>query len=192
MTLFARTLSTIVNGEITQMFDSKGLASRENYFERIYAKTASLFELAAMAPVYLIDEPGDLDLLDAMNRYGYQIGMAFQIMDDILDFTTSAQQLGKPVGSDLRNGLITLPALCFFEGRPEKQDLLARLNGHASKSAEIDQLVDDIRDSDAVEQALLEAKGFVGRGVSALEGLPDCLERDALIDLARYVVDRPI
>jgi geranylgeranyl pyrophosphate synthase len=192
MTHFARTLSVIVNGEITQMFDSKGLASRENYFQRIHAKTASLFELAAMAPIHLMDDPGDIELLDAMNRYGYEIGMAFQIMDDILDFTSAANQLGKPVASDLRNGLITLPALCYFETHPDKDQVLTRLNGHGVNGKEIDQLVESIRNSGVIEQSLGEARDFVTRGLVALEGMPASVEKEALIELANYVVERPI
>ena len=87
MRLFAETLMTIVNGEITQLFSRRGLASRDDYTQRIYAKTASMFELATAAAAML--SPVDDDEVEAMRRFGYQIGMAFQIVDDVLDFTAS-------------------------------------------------------------------------------------------------------
>ncbi|MEJ2759274.1 MAG: polyprenyl synthetase family protein, partial [Anaerolineales bacterium] len=121
MKLFAKTLSTIVNGEITQMFISKGLVNREDYYTRIYAKTASLFELCTVAPVFLAD--GDQTTIAAMKQFGYEVGMAFQIVDDILDFTSDQNDLGKPVASDLRQGLVTLPALHYLQKHPNDADL---------------------------------------------------------------------
>jgi len=109
MRLFAETLATIVNGEITQMFTSKGLASKEDYLQRIHAKTASMFELSTAAAALL--SPVDEFLVEEVRLFGYDIGMAFQIVDDVLDFTGEQTTVGKPVGSDLRQGLITLPAL---------------------------------------------------------------------------------
>lgn len=189
MGLFGRTLSIIVNGEITQMFDGKGLISRENYFERIYAKTASMFELATMAPVYLSD--GDQEKMDAMQRYGYEVGIAFQIMDDILDFTSDESSLGKPVASDLRNGLVTLPALCYLESNPEDLQINAVLNGGLS-DAKVETLVESIRSSGAIEQALAEARSYVARGLQALEIMPDGTQKQSLEEFANYVIDRSL
>src|SRR5512147_1723839 len=84
MKLFAETLATIVNGEPTQMFSARGLINRENYYQRIYAKTASLFEMTARAAAMV--SPAGEDIIESMRDFGYQIGMAFQIVDDILDF----------------------------------------------------------------------------------------------------------
>jgi geranylgeranyl pyrophosphate synthase len=115
MHLFAETLATIVNGEITQLFSSRGIASRENYYRRIYAKTASLFETAASTAALLgsVQE----QVVKDMGRFGYEIGMAFQMVVDILDFTSEQATIGKPVANDLRQGLITLPALYYIESR---------------------------------------------------------------------------
>jgi geranylgeranyl pyrophosphate synthase len=84
MRLFAETLATIVNGELTQMFTSRGLASREDYLQRIYAKTASMFELATAAAALL--SPVGLPVVNEVRRFGTDVGMAFQIVDDP-DFT---------------------------------------------------------------------------------------------------------
>lgn len=188
MNMFARTLSVIVSGEITQLFHSKGLASREDYENRIYAKTASLFEMAAVAPVYLIDF--DERLKEAMKTFGYQIGMAFQIVDDILDFTSDQSELGKPVANDLRQGLVTLPALIYYENHPNDVDMQLLVNEGANDGARIERLVDAIRGSGAIDAALAEAGEFIQRGLSVLKQMPESEERQALEEMASYVVVR--
>ena len=85
MKLFAETLTIIVNGELTQMFAAKGIIERKNYYSRIYAKTASLFEMSSHAAAILGTD--DETIRASMKTFGYEIGMAFQIMDDVLDFT---------------------------------------------------------------------------------------------------------
>lgn len=188
MNLFAKTLSTIVNGEVTQMFSSKGLASRTDYFERIYAKTASMFELAASAPVFLAGF-GE-QTFESLRTYGYEVGMAFQIMDDILDFISEESNIGKPAGSDLRNGLITLPALCYMENSPGDTGILDLANGRMRSDIDIEQLIESIRESGAIQAATEEAGTFIERGLLALSDMPECPERAALEDLAHYVVQR--
>lgn len=190
MNMFADTLSTVVNGEITQIFNSRGLASRKDYFDRIYAKTASMFELAASAPIYLSDA-GE-DVFNAMMVYGYQVGMAFQIVDDVLDFTSDQEKVGKPIASDLRQGLITLPALCYFESNPEDPNVKQALNGGIKDGELLNDLIESIRTGEAVHLAMTEARQHIQRGLEALESMPDCPERQALEDLANYVVDRDI
>ncbi len=188
MGLFANTLSTVVNGEITQLFRSRGLASREDYFNQIYAKTASMFELAAIAPIYLSEF--DESYLTALQQYGYEIGMAFQIVDDVLDFMSAPEDVGKPVANDLRQGLITLPAINYFESKPDELDVQAVLQGKRLSESGMGNLIESIRGSGAVRQALEEAKEFVQRGLSALEIMPPGPELQALADLANFVVNR--
>ena len=188
MNLFAQTLSDIVNGEITQMFKSRGLVSRDDYFERIYAKTASMFELATVAPIYLSE--GKDELSSIMKTFGYEIGMAFQIVDDILDFTGAQANVGKPVASDLRQGLVTLPALIYIEENPNDEDFMRALNGGNGDDALMTRLVSSIRERGAVEKSLSQAKKYVSRGLASLNELPMSEERKALEDLARYIVDR--
>lgn len=187
MRLFADTLAVIVNGEITQMFASHGVASRENYYRRIYAKTASMFVLATGAAAYL--SPVDEGIAEAVRTYGYQIGMAFQVVDDILDFVGDQSAIGKPVGGDLRQGLVTLPAIYYAEAHPDDPDMQRVLQGDFD-GAHIDRLIQAIRNSDAIAQATQEARDFIGRGVRALDNLHDGRAHQALIQLAHYIVER--
>jgi geranylgeranyl pyrophosphate synthase len=188
MNMFARTLSVIVSGEITQLFSSKGLASREDYEERIFAKTASLFEMAALAPAFLVER--DEQLIKAMQTFGYQIGMAFQIVDDVLDFTSDQVKLGKPVASDLRQGLVTLPALLYLEIRPDDEDMQVVLSDGYIDESRIERLVKAIRESGAIDGALKEAGEYIQRSLNALEVMPASKERQTLEKMASFVVDR--
>jgi len=190
MKLFAKTLSIIVNGEITQMFISKGLVNREDYYNRIYAKTASLFELCTVAPVFLAD--GDQEKIDHMQKFGYEVGMAFQIIDDILDFTGEQTELGKPVANDLRQGLVNLPALHYLEKNPNDSQMIKVVEDRIVSEETIMSVVDAIRLSGAIESSLEEAHYFIERGVEALHNMPETPERHALEGLARFVVDRQI
>lgn len=190
MHLFAETLTTIVNGEITQLFSSRGLASRENYLQRIHAKTASMFELATAAAALL--SPVEACVVEKIRSYGYEIGMAFQIVDDVLDFTGEQTTVGKPVASDLRQGLFTLPALYFLESNPQDSDIQSVLQGNHYNDTMMDQLVDAIRKSGAIEQSMDEARRFVDRGLAVLQDMPDCPERAALINLAHYIIHRDL
>lgn len=190
MHLFADTLATIVNGELTQLFASRGIASREDYNRRIYAKTASLFETATSAAAIIAS--ASLDTINKLRCYGYEIGMAFQIVDDILDFTGEQTTIGKPVASDLRQGLITLPALHYLEAFPDDIAMQAILSGSECDNHCMETLVTAIRDSGAVRKALDEAREYVRRGISCLADLPERPEKRNLIDLAEYIVSRDL
>ncbi len=189
MRLFAETLAIIVNGELTQLFTSRGIASRENYNQRIYAKTASLFEMSARAAAMI--SPVDEASIEALRNYGYQVGMAFQIVDDILDFTGEQAEVGKPVGSDLLHGLITLPTLHYIENHPSDPDVSLLLNGNYSLEKErMFRLVQSIRQSEAISQSLSEAGKYVDEALGTLADMPAGIEKQSLEDLARYIVDR--
>jgi geranylgeranyl pyrophosphate synthase len=190
MKLFSETLATIVNGELTQMFSARGVIERNNYYNRIYAKTASLFEMASLAACMVATE--NQDIRDSMKAFGYEVGMAFQIVDDILDFTGDQSTVGKPIGSDLLNGLITLPAIYYAEEHPEDEDVLSLPSGGWKDTARVQRLVDGIRKNAAIEKAMNEARQAVSRALSALEDAPVSAEREALEDLAKFIVDRKV
>lgn len=190
MKLFSETLATIVNGELTQMFTSRGLISRENYYKRIFAKTASLFEMTARAAA-MVSPAGD-EIVDAMRDFGYQIGMAFQIVDDILDFTGDQDAVGKPLGSDLLNGLVTLPGIYYAEINPDDPDVLSLPQGGWTNTENMSRLVDKIRASSCTKKAMHEAESHIERALARLESFEPCAERDALEHLAKYIVDRKV
>jgi geranylgeranyl pyrophosphate synthase len=161
MKLFSETLATIVNGELTQMFTSRGLINRENYYKRIYAKTASLFEMTARSAAMV--SPASDETIESMRDFGYQIGMAFQIVDDILDFNGEQAAVGKPLGQ------ITWtrdPAAIYYaEANPNDPDVLSLPNGGWTNNENMTRLVDNIRTSNATKKAMLEAEQHIDRAL---------------------------
>jgi geranylgeranyl pyrophosphate synthase len=191
MRIFAETLSIIVNGEIAQLFSQRYLADSENYYSRIYAKTASLFETACKASALLSNSPQSTQ--EALGTYGYNIGVAFQIIDDILDFKGEQLTLGKPVGSDLRQGLITLPALIYMDRHPDDPHVsIIRNNNCLDDLSQTNQLIHDISNSEAIALSLEEAHKYIQNGITALSSFPNTPEKSSLLQLANYIVSRNI
>ncbi|HEY5669598.1 MAG TPA: polyprenyl synthetase family protein [Anaerolineales bacterium] len=190
MRLFADTLATIVSGELTQMFTSRGLISRDDYYRRIYAKTASMFELATAAAAVL--SPADYETVNSAKQIGNDIGMAFQIVDDVLDFTGEQATVGKPLASDLRQGLVTLPAIYYIESHQDDPDLDSLLNNQFYNEEWLDRIVQKIRKSGAIGQAMDEARHFINCALETLRLQPECPERLALEELAQYIIHRSL
>lgn len=188
--LFAETLTTIVNGEITQLFSSRSLVNRAEYDQRIYAKTASLFELSASAAAML--SPVAPEVVEQARSFGYSIGMAFQLVDDILDFTGQQSTLGKPVASDLRQGIFTLPTLFYCESHADDPTLAMIQKGDRLPEEAILQLVDAIRESGAIRRATAEAERYIQRALEILSCFPDGVERQALEELSRFLMHREV
>jgi len=189
--LFAHTLTVIVNGEVTQLLSGRNCITREMYYQRIYAKTASLIETAARSAALIA--PATEATVENMRAFGYEIGMGFQIVDDILDFTGEEATLGKPVGSDLSQGLVTLPTIIYSELHPENPAIQTLIDGsHSLSDEQAVQLVNVIRHSNAIELSFKEANQFVDRGLSSLLNQPDKKERQALEELAKFIIERKI
>lgn len=187
--IFSRVLMTICNGELRQLLaDRQWPPTRDAYEKRIYSKTASLFAASAEVGAVLSAAPADKVAL--IRRYGYGLGMAFQIVDDVLDYVGDPAELGKPVGSDLSQGIVTLPALLYLEQTqsPEAEALVKRaVQGDGSAVREA---VAAIVASGAVDDALEEAAEYARKSRAALDGLPTCPPRRMLGQLADYVVAR--
>ena len=187
--LFAETLGAMAQGQIDDANRQLGgrhgweTLSREQYYRTIGGKTGSLFVLACKGTGLLVGlSPARVE---ALHVYGENLGLAFQVVDDILDFTATEQELGKPVGSDLRQGTITLPVILM-----RNRQLADGRFRAAFESADIDLQVHLIQESGAIDAAHAEADSLVARARSALSALPDGVERDALDALAAYVTHR--
>jgi geranylgeranyl pyrophosphate synthase len=189
--IFADTLVTIVGGEIGQKFSAHRLVTQmDHYLQRIYAKTASLFAAAGEIGAVLSDAPEDD--VQRLRHYSRQVGMAFQIVDDILDFQSTAQELGKPTGGDLRAGTVTLPTMLYLENAGERDQEQVR---RVIEEVQVDealatQVIQDITRSGAIERAHDTAGRYIDEAKAALSGFPDIPARKALSDLADFVVQR--
>jgi geranylgeranyl pyrophosphate synthase len=186
MRLFTETLRTMVSEEIIQLSSKKGITCREDYYHWIQAKTASLFELATGAAALL--SPVNENVVDTARKFGHEIGMAFQIIDDVLDFTGEQTTLGKPIGNDLRQGTITLPALYYLEAHPDDPTLISVVNRNGHTEASLERLIQAINRSAAIDRAIDEAESFVQNSLVTLEAFPNSPERQALAKIARKIV----
>jgi geranylgeranyl pyrophosphate synthase len=190
MELFADVLRTMVDGEIRELCRERNCPpARTDYYHRIFQKTASLFALGAEASGVIM-EASQAETA-ALREYGCSIGMAFQIVDDVLDFVAD-ETLGKPTSSDLRQGVMTLPVYCFADAQPGHPALQRYWDLGCENGAAVDALVAAIRGSSAVGEALAEAGRFGARAGSALDPLPDTPARESLRALATYVATRSV
>ncbi len=187
MELFSKTLMVILNGEIAQRF-SRWQINREEYFERIYAKTAALFMQAAQSAAIL--GAADEASLEAMIEFGRSVGLAFQIVDDVLDIRGAQEKIGKPIGSDLRQGLFTLPVIYYAEAHPHDPDIAALLEAKDGEHPAAARLIAKVRQSGGVESALQEARELVMHSQAVLKSLPDSVYTVGLSALATALVER--
>lgn len=189
MELFSRTLMIIVNGEVNQLFNSRGTIDLDDYYRRIYAKTASLFETSTHTAAILSGV--DDQRIELLRKFGYELGMSFQIVDDILDYAGDETTIGKPVGGDLKQGLVTLPLLYYIQENPNDQAVISLKAGHFNQDdAEIARLVSAVNSSQAIERAQADADRFVERAEKYLHDFPESQERSALLEITRYIVER--
>ena len=182
--LFARTLMDICSGELDESLNPFD-RSRERYYRRIDKKTACLFTSAAESGAILSEAPEES--IQALKKYGYNIGMSFQIVDDILDFTGHGETMGKPVSNDLSQGVFTLPTILLLES-PEGESIKAMFEEDKERGKKL--LADMVYTSNVLEGCYDIVKDFCSKAKLALEPLPRNSAYDSLISLADYVIER--
>ncbi|MFC2056355.1 polyprenyl synthetase family protein [Chloroflexota bacterium] len=186
--LFAETLKTISSGELNQSFNAfKPEQSRSNYFQRVAQKTASLFSMATETGAVLSQAPEES--VQILIEYGYNLGIAFQIVDDILDFVGTEEELGKPIGSDLTQGILTLPSILILEHYPEDNPV-KRFFNNRHKQDNIKLAIELVRNSPIIQECYQVASDFCAKGCRNLKRLPDNSGRQSLINLADYITRR--
>lgn len=188
MRLFAQTLMVICSGELSQHFvNGNWRLSRDEYYQRIRRKTASLFSMAAESGAVLGGAPEPA--VQAAREYGYHVGTAFQIMDDILDLTGEEEAIGKPVGSDLSHGTLTLPAIMALE-RDGADNPVADFFEKGRNPEDLARAVARVREGSVLEDAYAVAAQFSREACRMLETLPPGPARRSLEALAAYALDR--
>ncbi|MCC5950267.1 MAG: polyprenyl synthetase family protein [Nitriliruptoraceae bacterium] len=193
--IMARTLAALCEGQIAEVQGSLGAlppdvptlpATREHYLEVISGKTASLIETSCRYGALLsgVDEVG----VDAAASYGWNVGMAFQLSDDILDIASDTEDSGKTPGTDLKEGVRTLPVLHALEADPDGE-LAGLLDGPVGDD-EVARALTLLRSSDALARAREDARTYTRAAIVQLERFDDAPVRTALTRLAEYAVDR--
>lgn len=183
VSIFASTLGEICDGQLREMIHSHQLdQDRTDYDKRIWGKTAALFAGSAEMGAVLGNAPEAS--VQELRSFGGELGMAFQIIDDVLDLREGTQTLGKPAANDLRQGIVTLPTMYFVEGvpvgSPTWNTLVGIIEGEITDDAVISDIVLQIRASDAIERAEQEARRYADCARARLGVVADAETRSLL------------
>ena len=184
--LLSRVIMDLADGEIKQgLYRFNSGQSFDIYLEKSYCKTASLIANSSQAVGVLSNV--DNDKLKLLHRYGKKLGLAFQIVDDILDFTGNDKQLGKPASSDLASGYITAPVLYALEDNPSLALLIER---EFSGLDDIEMAFSIIKSSNAIERSRILSEDFAKEAKNAIGWLPESAAKDALLKVPDFVLSR--
>lgn len=190
LTHIIKAMTTLCEGELIQSDHASKLdTSREAYFDIIYKKTASLLSVSASAGALSVGA-SSADVA-AMRRFGEAVGMAFQIRDDILDYTPTADT-GKPSNNDLRERKITLPLIEALERADEakRKEIISLVERCATDESCVEQVQSWVISEGGIEAANATLKSFLQRAMSILGGFDDTPYRQALIDLCTFIAER--
>ena len=190
---FSETIMELASGQLIEFFTTfDPVKSRRLYDERIYRKTASLFCTSAETGAILGGAPENE--VQALRNYGYNIGMAFQIVDDLLDVQGDATEIGKPVGNDLLQGVLTLPAIMLMDRYPNEHPIGALFSAIKSDGANVDALLtkslEMITNSEIVPDCFTLIRNYCTAACTALDELPDCAPRRSLLEMVDYIRER--
>ena len=187
--LFAQTIMIVSSGELNQAFSAFNLEQTEQqYLERIASKTASLLTLATESGAILSQAPEKS--VRALKEYGYNLGIAFQIVDDILDFIGTEEEMGKPVGSDLAEGTLTLPAILLLQRYPEDNPVRRLFHHQGDDGDNIRLAIEQVRNSSIIPECYQLASDYCARAHRSLDLLPNSASHRSLMELADYVMAR--
>jgi len=186
--IMADVVSEMSVGEIKQLGQSFGPQTEEDYLQRIFRKTA--YFISQSCRLGGVVSGLDAEAEQAVATYGHGIGMSFQIIDDILDFTGTEEEFGKPVGNDLRAGLYTLPVLYALDHARQKEELRELLSRRSLEDADIQWIRSVLEECGAISHAYERAAAYIEQAKAALANFQPSPAREALLALADFVQHR--
>ena len=188
--LFSATIHDMARSEfVTPEFDDDGDIAHRQYLQKIGHKTASLFAHTCEAVAVLADAPAEER--EALRGLGWGVGMAFQITDDILDIRGAMVETGKPVGTDLRAGVLTLPVILYLGNDPSDGELVQDvLSGKSTDELAVARALDAINASGAVDEAAEVARGHANGARAALSVVRAVPARDSIEAFVQHTADR--
>lgn len=182
-------------GEVLQLINEYNLAStEESYLEVIYRKTAAL--MAASCRIGAILGNATPEVEEKLAEFGSNIGYAFQLVDDALDYMSRADRIGKPIGQDLSDGNVTLPLIHLYRSAPEDEKQFIRqvfFESNGTPHGKLSRILELMKKHGAIEYTMGRAGEFVERAKTALGEIPDGVDpfyRNALLSLAGFIVER--
>ena len=192
MSVFATILANVCDGQLREIFQSHRIdQTRAEYERRIFGKTASLF--AGAAEMGAILAGADDESIAQLRAFGADFGMAFQIVDDVLDLRATSEQIGKPANLDLRQGTVTLPTMLYLahaNGSASVSQVRRAVDGELDTDEEYSAIATLIEESGAIEQALEAASEYIQRALDRLDIVRDAESRDNLAAYATLALNR--
>jgi geranylgeranyl pyrophosphate synthase len=190
--LFSDTVATVSEGTIMEMMTAGSIdLTVETYYEKIKHKTACL--IAACSKGGAIVSQASDEEITLLDEYGLNLGIAFQITDDILDYTEDQSTIGKPAGNDLRQGMVTLPLIYALQEQPQNgryQQVHLMLNKTSTKEEDILSVVDWVAHGYGVKRSFIDAYSYGNKAREALYHFPTSPNRDVLDELIDFVLSR--
>lgn len=193
---FLSTLSTVVRSMsesellALQLSDQPLNFTEEIYYKIIFAKTASL--IAAACKTSAIVSNGEPAVIEAITEYGRNVGMSFQIKDDIFDYSENSQIIGKPVGNDICEGKVTLPLIYALKiaTEQEKKEIAELIRKQDISETDIKQIIEFTTKQGGIEYAMEKGRKFSQEAIKHINFLPDSDAKESLINFANYVIER--
>ncbi|MGB2079007.1 MAG: octaprenyl diphosphate synthase [Vibrio sp.] len=188
--LMSDAVNVIAEGEVQQLMNCNDPdTTEESYMQVIYSKTARLFEAATQMGAVLVEAEPEVE--KAMQLYGRYLGTAFQLIDDVLDYTADGKEMGKNVGDDLAEGKPTLPLLyAMAHGSPEQAEMIREAIEKANGMERLDAILAAMHETGSLEYTTEKAHQEVDKAIAQLDILPDSDYKQALIALAYSAVKR--
>ena len=183
--------AVIAEGEVRQLITSNNTAtSEEDYLEVIRSKTAALFAAACRIGAVIADRP--LSEAEALGRYGRSLGIAFQLVDDVLDYQARQAELGKTVGDDFREGKITLPVVLAYQRANDEEKAFWRrcLEDLEQNDDDLGQAIALMERDGTLDDSLEQARRYADEARRALSVFPNTAERQALAEVVDFCVER--
>jgi octaprenyl-diphosphate synthase len=190
MDILSDATNIVAEGEVLQLMNCNDPdTTEESYLEVIYCKTAKLFEAATRLAAVISDQPKDIEL--AMLNYGKHLGTAFQLVDDIMDYTADAKEMGKNVGDDLAEGKPTLPLLYAMQhGSQTQKQLIRDAIEHGNGMDNLTIILEAMKETGALKYTQQKAEEEADKAIMSLSQLPDSEYKQALVELAHIAANR--
>jgi len=192
MEVLADTTNVVAEGEVLQLMNCNDPdTTEESYMQVIYCKTARLFEAATQLAAVIAKE--DLKIEQALADYGKHLGTAFQLVDDIMDYTADAKEMGKNVGDDLAEGKPTLPLLyAMANGNDEQRQLIRDAIEHCTGMEHLEDILAAMKETGSLVYTQRKAEQEADKAINALHIIPDSDYKEALIALAHVAANRTV
>lgn len=190
MDILADTTNMIAEGEVLQLMNSHDASITENdYYETIKRKTAILFQAACQLGAVISNVPEQTEM--ALADYGLNMGIAFQLIDDVLDYSGNADKTGKNIGDDLSEGKTTLPLIRAMKKLPQAQkQTIIDIVENDTQPVEINRVIEIINTTDAMDYSRQHAQNYTQKATQALANLPDSQFKKSMLDLSEFFISR--